>query len=150
MTTMDFLEVFGSIRDSYILEAKNGAQTSKRPKPENGQKEKNKQTLTLVPTEEQYPYKARKHEKRKKKGFRKFLILSAAAALLLATLAGRGYFTQWTEYFSTFLEKTQEQNQYADPTEETTGETTGETQTEPYFTMEYETDTYQLTQENGV
>ena len=67
---------------------------------------------------------------------------------------GNGYivvlFTQWTEYFSTFLEKTQEQNQYADPTEEATGETTGETQTEPYFTMEYETDTYQLTQENGV
>ena len=63
---------------------------------------------------------------------------------------GNGYivvlFTQWTEYFSTFLEKTQEQNQYADPTEETTEET----QTQPDFTMEYETDTYQLTQENGV
>ena len=149
MTTMDFLEVFGSIRDSYILEAKNGTQPPKRPKPENAQKEKPKQPLTLVPTEEQYPYQARKNEKRKKKGFQKFLILSAAAALLLATLAGRGYFTQWTEYFATFLEKTQEQNQYADPTEETTGETTEEAQTEPGFTMEFES-TYQMTQEDGV
>jgi len=149
MTTMDFLEVFGSIRDSYILEAKNGGQSPKQPKAEKGLKEKDQQPLTLVPTEEQYPYQARKNEKRKKKGFKKFLILSAAVALLLATLAGRGYFTQWIEYFSTFLEKTQEQNQYADPTEETTGETTQETQTEPGFTMEFES-TYQMTQENGV
>lgn len=146
MTTMDFLEVFGSIRDSYILEAKNGAQPPKRLKPENAPKEKPQQPLTLVPTEAQYPYQTRKHEKQKKKGFKKFLILSAAAALLLATLAGRGYFTQWTEYFSTFLEKTQEQNQYADPTEETTEET----QTEPSFTIEFDADTYQMTQKEGV
>lgn len=146
MTTMDFLEVFGSIRDSYILEAKNGVQPPKQPKPEKGIKEKAQPPLTLVSTEEQYPYQVRKDEKRKKKGFPKFLILSAAAAVLLATLAGRGYFTQWTEYFSTFLEKTQEQHQYADPT----AETMDKAQNQASFTMDYETDTYQLTQENGV
>lgn len=146
MTTTDFLEVFGSIRDSYILEAKNPGHIRRQRKSDAVQTKEPAQPLPFENAEEQYPYQTRKNEKRKKKGFKKFLILSAAAALLLATLAGRGYFTQWTEYFSTFLEKTQEQNQYADPTEETTEEA----QTEPSFTMEFETDTYQMTQEDDV
>lgn len=115
MTAMDLLEVIGSIRSSYILEAKHASV------------EKAKENLSfcnvhcmdeLLPSrsEKEPRYSQVDQSKKQKKNGLKLLILSAAAGLLLAVLAGRGTIAGWADYFETFLNRTEKPYQYTQPT----------------------------------
>ena len=119
MTSMELLNSLNSIRDRYILEAK-----------DIGNKGKSRNTLpSSGPAAEPLPfsaektsrrYQAKDSTKRKKNGLKRLLVLSTAAGLLLAALAGRGTIAGWADYFETFLNRTENPYQYTQPVDITT------------------------------
>lgn len=119
MTSMELLNSLNSIRDRYILEAK-----------DIGNKGKSRNTLpSSGPAAEPLPfsaektsrrYQAKDSTKRKKNGLKRLLVLSTAAGLLLAALAGRGTIAGWADYFETFLNRTENPYQYTQPADITT------------------------------
>ena len=119
MTSMELLTILNSIRDSYILEARNigSPQKPKMPAPGGG----NAGEKPLLFSSEKTPgrYQAKESRKRKKNGLKRFLVLSAAAGILLAALAGKGTIAGWADYFETFLNRTENQYQYTQPIDET-------------------------------
>ena len=119
MTSMELIEILNSIRGKYILDAKDFGQKKDMKKTGSYGSHPVAEPLPFSSGERQHRFQSRESRKQKKKGRKKFFILSAAAGLLLATLAGRGFFTQWTDYFATFLVKTQEQHQYTQPVDTT-------------------------------
>ena len=119
MTSMELIEILNSIRGKYILDAKDFGQKKDMKKTGSYGSHPVAEPLPFSSGERQHRFQSRESRKQKKKGRKKFFILSAAAGLLLATLAGRGFFTQWTDYFATFLVKTQEQHQYTQPVDAT-------------------------------
>lgn len=132
MTSMELLNILNAIRDSYILEAR-AMGNKKKPKmvpPDSGSPA---EKPLPVPSEKSLGrYQAKEPRKRKKNGMKNFLVLSAAAGLLLAVLAGRGIIAGWADYFETFLNRTENPYQYTQPTETTQAYTeTTTTQTEP-------------------
>ena len=87
MTSIELLTILNSIRDSYILEAR---------AMEKKQKPKMNPSGSGSPTEKPLPvpsentlgrYQAKESRMRKKNGLKRFLVLSAAAGILLAALA---------------------------------------------------------------
>ena len=64
-------------------------------------------------------YQAKEPRKRKKNGMKNFLVLSAAAGLLLAVLAGRGIIAGWGDYFEIFRNRTGNPYQYTQPADVT-------------------------------
>ena len=128
MTSMELMEILNFIRDKYILEATDFGQKKETNKTGSSGSHPPAKSLPFSPRKEPHHYQSRENGKRKKKKWGKFFILSAAVGLLLATLAGHGFFTQWTDYFATFLVKTREQNQYTQPIDEAKRL---QTQTEP-------------------
>ncbi len=119
MTSMELIEILNSIRDNYILEANEFGQKKERKKPGSSVSHPAGEPLSFPSRKEPHHYQAVEIGKRKKKNWKKYFILSAAAGLLLAALAGRGVFTQWSDYFAAFLVKTEEQYQYTQPVDET-------------------------------
>ena len=119
MTSMELMEILNFIRDKYILEATDFGQKKETNITGSSGSHPPAESLPFSPRKEPHHYQSRENGKRKKKKWGKFFILSAAVGLLLATLAGRGFFTQWTDYFATFLVKTQEQHQYTQPVDAT-------------------------------
>lgn len=119
MTSMELLNSLNSIRDRYILEAK-----------DIGNKGKSRNTLpSSGPAAEPLPfstektsrrYQAKNSTKQEKNGLKRLLVLSTAAGLLLAALAGRGTIAGWADYFETFLNRTEKPYQYTQPADITT------------------------------
>ena len=119
MTSIELLTILNSIRDSYILEARNIG-TSQKPKisaPGGG----NPGETPLLFSSEKTPgsYQAQKPRKRKNNGLKGFLVLSAAAGILLAALAVKGTIAGWADYFDTFLKRTENPYQYTQPVDTT-------------------------------
>ena len=119
MTSQELLFILSGVKNQYILEAKDFWQKKETKKPGSSSSHPSAEPLPFSSGEGQHRCQTRESEKQKKKRWKKFLILSAAVGLLLATLAGRGFFIQWTDYFATFLVKTQEQHQYTQPVDTT-------------------------------
>lgn len=115
MTSQELLFILSGVKNQYILEAKDFWQKKETKKPGSSGSNPAAEPLPFTSRKEPHHYQSRETGKEKKKGWKKFFILSAAVGLLLATLAGRGFFTQWTDYFATFLVKTQDQYQYTQP-----------------------------------
>ena len=117
MKPMDLLEAMGSIRDGYIVEAKAAP----------GKKEATIGTSKTSPAEEPLPFQADKaprnyqvyRGKKDGNGWKCFVILSVAAGLLLAILAGSGTLARWADYFAGFLHPTENPAQFTQPTEVT-------------------------------
>ena len=135
MTSQELLFILSGVKNQYILEAKDFWQKKEKKKPGSSDSHPAAEPLPFTSGERQHRCQSRESEKQKKKGWRKFFILSAAVGLLLATLAGSGFFTQWTDYFATFLVKTQEQHQYTQPVDTTVPSTQFQPET-PELTQE--------------
>lgn len=119
MTSMELLKILNAIRDGYILEAR-AMGSKKKPKmmpPGSGSPAE--KPLPVSSEKALGRYQAKESRKRKKNGMKNFLVLSAAAGLLLAVLAGRGTIAGWADYFETFLNRTENPYQYTQPTETT-------------------------------
>ena len=119
MTSQELLNILNAIRDSYILEARamGNKQKPKISPPGNGSPV---EKPLPVPSEEALGrYQAKEPRKRKKNGMKNFLVLSAAAGILLAVLAGRGIIAGWGDYFEIFRNRTENPYQYTQPTETT-------------------------------
>ena len=119
MTSMELLKILNAIRDSYILEAR-AMGSEKKPKmmpPGSGSPAE--KPLPVLSEKALGRYQAKESRKRKKNGMKNFLVLAAAAGLLLAVLAGRGTIAGWADYFETFLNRTENPYQYTQPTETT-------------------------------
>lgn len=119
MTSIELLTILNSIRDSYILEAR-AMGNKKKPKmipPDSGSPAEK----PLPFSSEKVPgrYQAKEPRKRKKNGLKRFLVVSAAAGILLAALAGRGTIAGWADYFDTFLKRTENPYQYTQPVDAT-------------------------------
>lgn len=119
MTSLDLLEVIGSIRTSYILEAKKVSETKETKKFNHSDTHLMEEPLPFQTEKAPRYYQANYSKKHKKNGLKRFLVLSAAAGLLLAVLAGRGTIAGWADYFETFLNRTENPYQYTQPTETT-------------------------------
>lgn len=117
MTSLDLLEVIGSIRNSYILEAKKVSETKETKKLNHTDSHPMEKPLPFQTEEAPRYYQTSCSKEQKKNGLKRFLVLSAAAGLLLAVLAGRGTIAGWADYFETFLNRTENQYQYTQPTE---------------------------------
>lgn len=119
MTSIELLTILNSIRDSYILEAR-AMGNKKKPKmipPDSGSPAEK----PLPFSSEKVPgrYQAKEPRKRKKNGLKRFLVVSAAAGILLAALAGRGTIAGWGDYFETFRNRTKNPYQYTQPADVT-------------------------------
>ena len=119
MTSLDLLEVIGSIRNSYILEAKKVSETKETKKLNHTDSHPMEKPLPFQTEEAPRYYQTSCSKEQKKNGLKRFLVLSAAAGLLLAVLAGRGTIAGWADYFVTFLNRTENQYQYTQPIDET-------------------------------
>ena len=119
MTSQELLFILSGVKNQYILEAKDYGLKKDAKKADSSGNQPAAESLPFSTRKEPHHYQSRETGKQKKKKLGKFFILSAAVGLLLATLAGRGFFTQWTDYFATFLVKTQEQHQYTQPVDAT-------------------------------
>ena len=135
MTSQELLFILSGVKNQYILEAKDFWQKKEKKKPGSSDSHPAAEPLPFTSGERQHRCQTRESGKEKKKGWKKFFILSAAVGLLLATLAGSGFFTQWTDYFATFLVKTQEQHQYTQPVDTTVPSTQFQPET-PELTQE--------------
>ena len=119
MTSIELLTIQNSIRDSYILEAR-AMGNKKKPKmipPDSGSPAEK----PLPFSSEKVPgrYQAKEPRKRKKNGLKRFLVVSAAAGILLAALAGGGTIAGWGDYFETFRNRTKNPYQYTQPVDTT-------------------------------
>ena len=110
MTSQELLFILSGVKNQYILEAKDYGLKKDAKKADSSGNQPAAESLPFSTRKEPHHYQSRETGKQKKKKWGKFFILSAAVGLLLATLAGRGFFTQWTDYIATFLVKTQEQH----------------------------------------
>ena len=119
MTSMDLLEVFGSIRTSYILEAKKVSETKETKKYNHSDTHLMEEPLPFQTEKAPRYYQANYNKKQKKNGLKRFLVLSAAAGILLAVLAGRGTIAGWADFFETFLNRTENPYQYTQPIDST-------------------------------
>lgn len=135
MTSQELLFILSGVKNQYILEAKDFWQKKEKKKPGSSDSHPAAEPLPFTSGERQHRCQTRESGKEKKKGWKKFFILSAAVGLLLATLAGSGFFTQWTNYFATFLVRTQEQDQYTQPVDTTVPSTQFQPET-PELTQE--------------
>ena len=148
MTSMELLNILNAIRDSYILEAR-AMGSKKKPKmmpPGSGSPAE--KPLPVPSEKAPGRYQAKEPRKRKKDGMKNFLVLSAAAGLLLAALAGKGTIAGWADYFETFLNRTQNPYQYTQPTETTQAYT--ETTTAQSETAEANVETTTQTEPNDL
>lgn len=115
MTPVELLNSLNFIRDCYILEAKDigNNKKSKNTLPSNG--DPTSEPLQFSPEKASRRYQAKESTKRKKNGLKRLLVLSTAAGLLLAALAGRGTIAGWADYFETFLNRAENPYQYTQP-----------------------------------
>ena len=119
MTSIELLTILNSIRDCYILEARNigSPQKPKMPAPGGGN---SGETPLPIPSEKALGrYQAKESRKRKKNGLKRLLVLSAAAGILLAALAGKGTIAGWADYFEIFRNRTENPYQYTQPADTT-------------------------------
>ena len=132
MTSMELLNILNAIRDSYILEARAMGSKKKTKMVPPGSGSPAEKTLPLPSEKSLGRYQAKEPRKRKKNGLKRLLVLSAAAGILLAVLAGRGIIAGWGDYFEIFRNRTENPYQYTQPTETAQANTeTTTTQTEP-------------------
>lgn len=118
MTAMELLEVIGSIRNEYIMEAKKVSQ-KKIEKISSSKTQISETTQTFQEEKAPRYYQANRSKKRKKNGLKGFLVLTVAAGILLAALAGKGTIAGWADYFETFLNRTENPYQYTQPVDTT-------------------------------
>lgn len=116
MTALELLEAMGYIRESYVLESEEAAPSPvprKTPAPKGAAA-----PIPFSAPEKPGKYVVKQTKKKKSCRFPALMVLAATAALLLLTPTGQGRIHQWTEHFSSFIEKQQRQEQYVQPTEE--------------------------------
>ena len=115
MTSIELLTILNSIRDSYILEARAMEKKQKLKMNPSGSGSPAEKPLPVPSEKALGRYQAKESRKRKKNGLKRFLVLSAAAGILLAALAGKGTIAGWADYFETFLNRTENPYQYTQP-----------------------------------